>query len=94
MMNTVNASTGFSGFQLRMGRSPRIIPPFVNVPNPDMPSDDVLAVEIIEHLQLDVTEAKENLLTAKISQAEQANKKRRVDHDLRIGDCVKLSTAH
>jgi hypothetical protein len=26
MMNTLNASTGFSGFELRMGRSPRLIP--------------------------------------------------------------------
>jgi hypothetical protein len=25
-MNTVNASTGFSGFQLHLGRSPRVIP--------------------------------------------------------------------
>jgi hypothetical protein len=27
MMNSVNASTGYSGFQLRMGQSPRVIPP-------------------------------------------------------------------
>ena len=29
IMNTVNASTGYSGFELRMGRSPRVIPPLV-----------------------------------------------------------------
>ncbi len=29
IMNTVNASTGFSGFQLCMGRPPRVLPPFV-----------------------------------------------------------------
>jgi hypothetical protein len=29
LMNTVNKSTGFTPFQLRMGRSPRIIPPLV-----------------------------------------------------------------
>jgi hypothetical protein len=34
------------------------------------------------------------LLTANISQAEQANKTCRPDHDIKIGDRVKLSTAH
>jgi hypothetical protein len=29
LMNTVNTSTGFSPFQLKTGRSPRIIPPLV-----------------------------------------------------------------
>jgi hypothetical protein len=28
IMNTVNASTGFSGFQMKTGTSPRILPPF------------------------------------------------------------------
>jgi len=28
IMNSVNGSTGYSGFQLLMGRSPRLIPPF------------------------------------------------------------------
>src|SRR6202021_1080017 len=29
IMNSVNASTGFSNFQIRLGRSPRVIPPIV-----------------------------------------------------------------
>jgi hypothetical protein len=29
MMNTINLSTGFSPFQLRMGRSPHVIPPLI-----------------------------------------------------------------
>jgi hypothetical protein len=29
IMNSVNASTGFSNFQIRLGRSPRLIPPLV-----------------------------------------------------------------
>ena len=35
MMNTVNASTGFSGFQLHLGRSLRLIPPMVPTNLPD-----------------------------------------------------------
>jgi hypothetical protein len=30
MMNTVNTSTGFSGFQLRMGHSPHLLPPLID----------------------------------------------------------------
>jgi hypothetical protein len=94
MMNTVNASIGFSGFQLRMGRSPRVIPPLVVTPNATLPSEDRLAAELIARLDLNVVEAQENLLAAKISQAKQANKTRRTDHDIKVGDRVKLTTAH
>ncbi|KAJ6471575.1 hypothetical protein C8R47DRAFT_1222110 [Mycena vitilis] len=94
MMNTVNASTGFSGFQLRMGRSPRIIPPLVHRPAADLPDEEALAAEIIARLDLDVVEAQENLLTAKISQAVQSNKTRADDHDIKVGDRVKLTTVH
>jgi hypothetical protein len=76
MMNTVNASTGFSGFQLRMGRSPCVIPPLIVTPPRDAPDEEKLAAEIIQRLQDDVIEAQENLLTAKICQAEQPNKTR------------------
>jgi hypothetical protein len=31
-MNTVNSSTGFTPFQLRLDRNPRIIPPLVLKP--------------------------------------------------------------
>jgi hypothetical protein len=94
IMNTVNASTGFSGFQLRMGRSPCVIPPLVASPTHNAPDEQKLAADIIKRLQDDVIEARENLLTAKISQAKQANKMRCPEHDIKVGDHVKLSTAH
>jgi hypothetical protein len=75
IMNTVNASPSFSGFQLRMGHSPRIIP-LVTPPPRDAPDEEKLACKIIDQLALDVAEAQDNLLTAKINQAEQANKSR------------------
>jgi hypothetical protein len=79
MMNTTNASTGFSGFQLRMGRSPSL----VYVPATDAP-EEKMAADIISHLELDVMEAQENLLAAKITQAEQANKNRALEHNIQI----------
>lgn len=46
IMNTVNASTRFSGFQLRMGRSPRIIPLLVPTQLPDT-AEDKKAAQVI-----------------------------------------------
>ena len=41
IMNSVNASTGFSNFQIRMGRSPHLIPPLVpNSLTPMTPQPD------------------------------------------------------
>ena len=69
IMNTVNGSTGFSPFQLRMGRSPRVIPPLVS-PEPLSDKDDVKAWRVIKDLEVLTMEAQDNLLWAKISQAQ------------------------
>jgi hypothetical protein len=79
LMNTVNVSTGFSPFQLRMGRSPRLIPPLSPDALPQPESDDqdaTAALALIERITLDVAEAKDILLAAKIAQAEFANRHR------------------
>ena len=65
IMNTTNKSTGFSPFQLRMGCSPRIIPPLL--PNPLKDNKALLARTILEQLAHDVWEAQDNLIKAKIS---------------------------
>jgi hypothetical protein len=91
MMNTVNASTGFTPFQLRMGRSPRVIPPLVHTSN-DV--EDIRAEEVIKRLELDVMEAKDNMTRAKISQTLSANAKRSDDFPFKVGDRVVLSTMH
>lgn len=54
-----------------MGRSPRVIP--LHISAPDSMVEDICAVDIIEHLQLDIKEAQDNLLQAKISQSIAAN---------------------
>jgi hypothetical protein len=63
-----------------MGRSP----PLVYVPATDAP-EEKMAADIISRLELDVMEAQENLLAAKIIQAEQANKNRAPEHNIQIG---------
>ncbi len=94
-MNTVNASTGFSGFQLCMGWSLCIIHPLVPFTLPNTPEDDFqAAIDLINRLQLDINKATNNLLAAKISQAHQANKHRNQDPLFEIGNCVLLFTFH
>ena len=97
IMNTVNKSTGFSAFQLRLGHSPRIIPPLLgNIPlTPgDNPAAMISARTIIERLQHDVWEAQDCLVKAKVSQAKQANKHRTLSFPFRVGQRIRLSTLH
>jgi hypothetical protein len=60
MMNTVNASTKFSGFQLHLGRSPHVIPPIATSASssPLLESTE----HIIQQLNDDVAEARDNFL--------------------------------
>jgi hypothetical protein len=92
IMNTINASTGFSLFQLRMGRSPRVIPPLVR--SEDDSFTDIRATDIIERLQLDVLEAKDNMIRAKISQSLAANEHRTDEFPFVKGGRVVLSMLH
>jgi hypothetical protein len=97
IMNSVNASTGFSNFQIRLGRSPRLIPPIV--PNTlttatSDKEDTAQALKIISQIETDVAEAKDNLLQAKVFQAHYANLNRSPDIPFVVGDQVMLSTLH
>lgn len=91
IMNTINASTGFSPFMLRLGLSPRVIPPLVDAPPHNVPTS---AVDIITRLNHITAEAKDNLLTAKISQTIQANTHHRPDREFAVNDSVFLSTSN
>jgi RNase H-like domain found in reverse transcriptase/Integrase zinc binding domain len=95
IMNTVNASTGFSGFQLHLGRSPRVIPPII----PDSLLNELqeaalTATTIIQQLENDVAQARDNLLLAKITQSHHASANHAPDPEFKINDLVMLSTAN
>ena len=64
-MNMVNASTAFSPFHLKTGRSPHVIPPLTPAPT-TATTAELDARQIISQLELDVKEAQDNLLVAKI----------------------------
>ncbi|KAG2357580.1 hypothetical protein BDR07DRAFT_1219579, partial [Suillus spraguei] len=92
-MNTLNASTNTSPFQLHIGCSPRIIPPLQR-PSTDETTKDQRARLLLMQLQYDVMEAQDSLLAAKALQATQVNKHRSAELTLAIGDKVMLSTRH
>ena len=75
-----------------MGHAPRLIPPLI--PN-DTPTPDEInhsaTVDLIERIKLDVSEVQDNLLAAKISQAEFANQHRADEVVHNVGDHVMLS---
>jgi len=93
LMNTINKSTSFTPFQLRMGRSPRLIPPLVPLPR-NASQEDISAHDIINKLCEDVAEAQDNLLCTKISQAIESNKYCSLNFPFAIGSCVRLTTLH
>ena len=93
MMNTINTSTGFTPFQLRMGQSQQLIPPILPLPK-DASQEDISVRDIIRQLHDDVSEAQDNLLRAKISQSVEANKHRSLTFPFAIGSRVRLTTLH
>ena len=93
LMNSVNKSTGFLPFQLRMGRTPRVLPPLIdNLPSAD--KAELSASQIIEGIHNDTLEARDCLTRAKISQSVQSNKSRSLTFPFKVGDRVRLSTFH
>ncbi|KAF7785202.1 hypothetical protein Agabi119p4_1367 [Agaricus bisporus var. burnettii] len=89
MMNTVNTSTGYSGFYLRRWMSPRLIPPIIKDPIDD---NNESPFQFVECLTLDVGTASDNLLNSKVNQSDQANKHRLPNILYSVGDQVLLST--
>ena len=95
IMNTVNASTGFSGFQLHLGWSPRVVPPIIPSALPAELQDAAkTAGDTITRLTNDVAEARDNLLLTKITQAHHTASARAPDPGYKIGDFVMLSTTN
>lgn len=94
IMNTLNKSTGYTPFQLRFGKSPRILPPILTVPKTDTDPATATAAKVIEQMLPIELAAKDNLLTTKIDQAHLANQHRNPKFPFRAGERVVLSTTH
>lgn len=65
IMNMVNASTGFTPFQLKTGQSPRLIPPLAPIAS-DMTPAQISAQEVIDYINLNVSQAQDALVAVKI----------------------------
>ena len=61
MMNIVNASMGYSGFQLKMGHSLQLLPPLVADSFPQADLDTKHAILALKELELDLLKAHNNL---------------------------------
>lgn len=92
IMNSVNASTGYSPFQLKSGRSPRVIP-LIGERETSPPHSELSAAHsILREIELDNLDAQDNLIIAKVSQAIQADKHRQPDPQFQVGQFVMLNT--
>ncbi|EIW59629.1 uncharacterized protein TRAVEDRAFT_86270, partial [Trametes versicolor FP-101664 SS1] len=98
-MSTVNASTGYTPFHLRHGRSPRVVPPIslgdVSDANEAIGTEGVsAALAMLRRLETDVMEAQDTLLMSKAAQAFHANNSRGTEPRFEVGDRVLLLTFH
>ena len=91
MMNTINKSTRFTPFQLRFGKSPRVLPPLIE-PRAGVSAEQISARAICERVAIDVADARDNLMIAKIAQSYSANTHRGDNIKYKAGDLVMLST--
>lgn len=90
IMNTKNEPTGFTLFELRMGRNLWLIPSLV--PRMANTDKDTNAQEIIQRFELGCNEARDALISVKTKQAHYANQHRQPENNYADGDYVMLST--
>jgi len=95
ILNTINASTGYTGFQLKTGHSPCLIPPLLPlIPDANEVNNVECALAVLKCLDDDIGDACDNLLRAKVSQAQQSNRHHRSEVVYKVGDLVMLSSMH
>lgn len=75
-----------------MGRSPRVLPPLI--PSPSHNKEEKSAGVVIDQMKDDTAQARDNLIRSKVDQASTANRHRRADFKIAVGDRVMLATFH
>jgi hypothetical protein len=93
-MNTINASTGFSPFQLHIGHSPCTLPPLIPATAPPENIEEDRTRTLLSQLNNHIMEAQDNLLAVKAAQATNINKHHMPALTLNVGNCVMLATKH
>ncbi|OJA16296.1 hypothetical protein AZE42_09402 [Rhizopogon vesiculosus] len=93
LMNTVNASTGYSPFQLHLGHAPWVLPPLLPLTQV-LTTDDCAAHMFLKCLHLDLLDTHDNLLASRIAQASSVNKSQSDKPHLAVDDLILLSTKH
>ena len=93
MMNTVNKSTKFTPFQLRFGKSPRVLPALIE-PRDNISVEQISVRTVCEWVTIGVADAWDNLMLSKIAQSYSANVHRKDDIEYKAGDLVMLSTVN
>ncbi|KAI4293875.1 hypothetical protein K525DRAFT_147749, partial [Schizophyllum commune Loenen D] len=94
-MNSVNASTGLTHFEMHIGRHPRRIPPLVPESLPPSLEGSAEAFSAERHLRTfldNEAEARDMLTQAKVNQAFAANARRPSEPPIVVGDRVKVAT--
>jgi len=93
IMNSLNASTDLSMFELRFGRSARVLPPLLPVAE-SASAEEQSAADFLAHCSSLEASARDALLAAKVSQAFYADSSRGTEPPLAVGDLVLVSTLH
>lgn len=95
IMNTPNASTAYSAFILKTGRSLRLIPPWMGTTETAEEEPYTLAVkELVQWMELMTEEARDMMLAANILQAHHVNAHRGPEPGFQVGDKVMLTMGH
>ena len=95
IMNIVNASTRYSGFQTWLRSLPQIIPPIVPTSLPmELHSAALYVSSIIKYVAEDVTDAQDNLHQSALYQAATAKASHGPEVIYNMGNKVMLSTFH
>lgn len=89
--HTINKLTRFFPFQLQTGQSPRLIPLITMV---DWKMENMDTIRLIKQIHVDVVEAKDNLMLAKVFQSDQVNKKIGPEEVYKVKKLAMLSMAN